>query len=174
MLSIFAAVILPLIALGALLFILYVLIRPITKGAIYFPTRKDAIETMAQMANARPGMKLVDIGSGDGRIIIAFAKMGLETHGYEINPLLVMQSRRAIKKAGLEGKTFVHGESFWHADLSKFDIVTVYGIGKIMEPLGEKLKRELKPGAKIISNVYQFHGLKEIEREGYVRRYSVL
>jgi len=157
----------------ALLFILYVLVRPITRGAIYFPTRKESIRTMARMAEVKPGQKLVDIGSGDGRILIAFAKMGLETHGYEINPLLVRQSQRAIKKAGLLGKAFVHHKSFWHADLSQFDIVTVYGIGKIMDPLAEKLKNELKPGAKILSNVYTFPKLKEVERDGYVRMYAV-
>jgi len=101
-------------------------------------------------------MKAADIGAGDGRLVIALAEAGAEAHGYEINPLLVWLAKRNIAKAGLTGKAFVHWQSYWDEDLSKFDIVTVYGTPKILERLEKKLARELGTGTRIISNIYTF------------------
>lgn len=161
------------IGILVLLFTLYVLIRPIIRGAIYFPTRKEGIETMVRLAEIKPGQKLVDIGSGDGRILIAFAQQGIESHGYEINPLLVLISKIKIRRAGLQDKAFVHWRSFWKIDFSRFDVITIYGFPRIMASLGEKLKRELRPGTKIISNVYRFPQFVPAKTEGKIYLYVV-
>ncbi len=128
--------------------ILYLLLRPVTRGAPYFTTKPGSVDAILRLAHAGPHNKVADLGSGDGRILIAFAERGVESHGFEINPLLVWLSRRRISRAGLAGKAFVHWESFWKADLSGFDIVVVYGITHIMKKLEEKLEKELKPGAE--------------------------
>lgn len=92
--------------------ILYLLIRPIVRGAVYFPTKREAVRVMVDLAEPQSGERLADLGSGDGRVLMAFARQGIEAHGYEVNPLLVWQSQWAIKRAGLEGRAFVHWESF--------------------------------------------------------------
>lgn len=138
----------------------YLLLRPVIHGAVYFPTHPRNYEKIIELADMESG-KMADLGSGDGRIVMAFAERGIEAHGFEINPLLVLLSKRAIKKKGLEKKAFVHWKSFWKENLSPFDLIYVYGFPHIMESLGEKLKRELKPGAKIISNSYRFKVLKQ-------------
>ncbi len=161
------------IGLVILLCILYLLVRPIIRGAIYFPTREEDIKTVIRLVGANPGNKLADIGSGDGRIIIAFAKQGIESHGYEINPLLVWQTKRKIRDEHFEHKAFVHWKSFWKTDFSKFDVITVYGFPRIMVPLGEKLKKELRPGTKIISNIYRFPQFVPAKTEGKIYLYVV-
>ncbi|MBU4142330.1 hypothetical protein KKE99_05680, partial [Patescibacteria group bacterium] len=58
-------------------------------GAPYVPIPKNGLDKMVEFANIKFGQKAVDLGSGDGRIMIAMAKAGAIVHGYEINPLLV-------------------------------------------------------------------------------------
>jgi cyclopropane fatty-acyl-phospholipid synthase-like methyltransferase len=111
---------------------------------------------MVALAAALPGQKSADLGSGDGRVVIALAKEGAETHGFEIDPKLVKEARKNIREEGLEGKAFIHQQDFFEADLSDFDILTIYGITSIMGPLEEKLRSELKPGARVISNFFSF------------------
>lgn len=125
-------------------------------GAPYVPIPKYGLDKIIEFAAVKPGQKAVDLGSGDGRIMIAMAKAGAIVHGYEINPLLVWWTQRRIKQEGLEGRAFVYLKSFWNEDLYSFDIVTLFGVRKIMKRLEEKLDKELKPGAKIISFGFSF------------------
>jgi len=152
--------------------ILFNLFAYLFKGAVFVPTNRKTIERMIDLANVKAGVRAADIGSGDGRLVIALAKAGAEAHGYEIHPLLVWLSKRNISKAGLAGKAFVHRKSFWDEDLSKFDIVTVYGVPKIMEKLEEKLKKELKTDARIISNKYTFPTWSLSKKEDNVYLYE--
>jgi protein-L-isoaspartate O-methyltransferase len=142
------------------------------KGAVFVPTGRMTVRKMIDLANVKPGVKAVDIGCGDGRLVIALAKAGAEAHGYEIHPFLVWMSKRNIRKARLAGKAFIHRKSFWDEDLSNFDIVTVYGVPKIMERLEEKLKKELGAGARVVSNKYTFPTWPESKREDNVYLYE--
>ena len=121
-------------------------------NAPYLPSDKKSVAEMVRLANVRPGEKMVDLGSGDGRIVIAMAKVGAEAHGYELNLFLVWWSRHKIKQEGLSGKVFVHWKSFWHEDLGRFQIVTMFTIPHFMARLAKKMRRELRPGARFISN----------------------
>lgn len=159
----FFALVFEFLGVLALLVGIYLLGRPIIRGAIYFPTSSRSIAEMLKLADPKPGEKIVDLGSGDGRILIALAERGVEAVGYEINPILIRQSRRAIVRAGVHA--VVYWESFWRADLSQFDTVIVYGIPYIMKDLQSKLERELRPGTKIVSNAFKFPGWNPIATE---------
>ncbi len=143
-----------LILIAVLLIIAYFLVRPIIRGAAFFPTNPESVQAMIQLAEVKDGERIADLGSGDGRILIAFAQRGFEAHGYEINPILVWWSRWRLRRAGIANIAFVHQKSFWKTDLSSYNIVAVYGIPYIMKQLGKKLGRELKPGARILSYIY--------------------
>jgi precorrin-6B methylase 2 len=147
--------------------------RPIVRGAIYFPTTPKNVDIMIALAGVRSGMRIADFGSGDGRLLIACAERGAFAEGYEINPMLVHQSRRAIRRKGLSRLAVVHWKSLWKADSSKSDVIFVYGIPYIMKGLEKKFARELKPGTKIVSNVFRFPGWKSIAQEGNVFLYEV-
>lgn len=128
----------------------------IFKGAPFVPTDRQTLETMIRITQIKPGERLADLGSGDGRILIAAARAGAVAHGYEINPFLILWSLYKIRKAGVADRAFVHWKSFWRADYSNFDIVMLFGITSIMKKLGLKLKAELRPGSRVISNTFQF------------------
>lgn len=125
-------------------------------GGPFVSSNKKIIEKMISFLGINSGDKAADLGSGDGRLVIALAKAGAEAHGYEINPFLVWLSRKNIEKAGLQGKAFVHRKNIWKTDLSQFNIIAVYGISYMMKKLEAKLKKELKPGSKIVSNYFTF------------------
>jgi 16S rRNA A1518/A1519 N6-dimethyltransferase RsmA/KsgA/DIM1 with predicted DNA glycosylase/AP lyase activity len=72
-------------------------------GAVFAQTQQSSIHKIITLANPKPGQKAVDVGSGDGRLVIALAKSGVQAHGYEINPWLVLVSRLNIKKSWHEG-----------------------------------------------------------------------
>jgi hypothetical protein len=137
------------------------------RGAPYVPTHPRAVEHMVGFSRPKAGECAVDIGSGDGKVVIAMARAGAVAHGYEINPLLVALSRWRIRRAGLRGRAFIHWRNFWNEDFSKFNIVSVYGIGHIMAPLEAKLGRELASGSRVVSNVFPFPNWKvEDELDG--------
>lgn len=122
----------------------------------YVPSSQEKVEMMASIASVKPDEKSLDLGSGDGRVVIAMAKRGAEAYGYEISINLVNLARENIKIAGLEGKAFIEEKDYWQEDLSSFDIVTIYGMTSVMERLEGKLQNELKPNSRVISNVFSF------------------
>ncbi|MFA5813833.1 MAG: class I SAM-dependent methyltransferase [Patescibacteria group bacterium] len=128
----------------------------------------ESVLNMVALAKVKTGDKMVDLGSGDGRIVIAFAREGLEAHGYDNNPILVWLSRRKIKRAGLQDRAFIHFQSFWRADLSRFSIVTLFGMSHIMSGLEKKLKKELPLGARVLSNAFRFPNWELADKKGAV------
>ena len=123
-------------------------------GAIYVPTTEERVEKMVKLLEVKPGQTAVDLGAGDGRLVIALAETGIEAHGYEIKPFLVLRAQKNIKKAGLENKAFVHLKNLWKEDLKGFDIVVLYAMAHMMKKIEKKFEKELKPGAKIVSNFF--------------------
>jgi cyclopropane fatty-acyl-phospholipid synthase-like methyltransferase len=134
-------------------------------GAIYVPTSEKRVEQMIGLLDLNSAHKAADLGAGDGRLVIAFAKLGIESHGYEINPFLVLLGRKNIKKAGLENKAFMHFKNLWQEDLKGFDVITLYGMRHMMARLEKKLDKELKPGSMIVSNYFTFPKWKPSSQE---------
>lgn len=162
-----------LLAVGMIGYIILFSILPLAKGAVYASTNKEAVKRIVHLANIQQGEKAVDIGSGDGRIVIALAQAGAIAYGYEINPLLVLWSRFLIKKARLQNKAFIFLGSFWHQKFTSFDIVTVYGIPYIMKELEKKLQHELQPGARIISQGFAFPAWQCQKQSGHIYLYNL-
>ena len=138
-----------------LIFFCAIVLYYLFNGAIFVPTRPETVAEMVRLAN-RPGIKVADLGSGDGRIVIAFAKAGAQAVGYEVNPILALWSWYNIWKAGATGQATIHFKSFWAVDLSGFDAIVVFGMTHIMGRLQAKLERELRPGTLVVSNIFKF------------------
>jgi precorrin-6B methylase 2 len=136
---------------GSILMLLW-----LRRGPFYVPTKRSYIPHIISLLALRPGEKMADLGSGNGRVLIALAQSGAEAHGFEHNPFLVWYSRHSVRSAGLEKKAFTHRCNFWHQDLSSFDAVVVYGIPYIMPRLERKLRAELRPGSRVVSNAFPF------------------
>ena len=158
---------------SVLLIFVVLVIWFLARGAVFVPIHGSKLEIILRLSQARAGQKVADLGSGDGRIVLAFARAGAEAHGFEINPLLVWWSRHKIRRAGLGDRAFIPFRSFWPAKLSEFNIVTVFGIDYIMKRLGRKLRRELKPGAQVVSFAFPIPGWQEDKKERGVYLYSI-
>ena len=139
-----------------LLLLLLLIISPILLGAPYYPTNNNGVRAILKLADVKKGEKAIDLGSGDGRLVIALAKEGAETHGIEINPVLVLISRIRIRKANLHGKAFIQWGSFWNVKFNEYDIITIFGIKGIMGKLEKRLKNEGKTEARILSHAFKF------------------
>lgn len=97
------------------------------KDVIWVPTAEPLLERMLTMAQVGPGDVVFDLGSGDGRIVIAAAKRGAEAVGVECNPDLVAVSRRTAEREGLssERARFIEGDIF-ETEFSSATVVTLY------------------------------------------------
>jgi len=167
----------PLLATVALILAVFILaffyFFPLARGAVYVPSAPEKTILIAELSAAAPGQRAADLGSGDGRVVIALARRGAEAHGYEVNPVLVLISRRAIRRAGLADRAFVHWKSFWRADFSRFDVLTLFQGSFIMRRLERKIRRELRPGARVVSDFWAFPTLVPETRNGTLYRYRV-
>lgn len=122
--------------------------------APYVPTVEEDVELMLDVAEVRPGDYVIDLGSGDGRIVIAAARRGARAHGVEIEPDLVELSRRNAREAGVEDRaTFAEGDLF-EADISEATVVTLYLFPEVNIALRPKLLAELEPGTRVVSNSF--------------------
>lgn len=166
--------ILILIAAGAVLFLTVEIFAVWVShwyGAPYVKSRKENIKTMLELAKVRPGETAIDLGSGDGSVVIEAARNGAQAIGVEINPFLVWYSRWRIKRAGLKtSATIVRGD-FRHYPLSDADVVFLYLWPSTIEKLKEKLSQELKPGSRIISNGFPINGWNVIMERDKVYLY---
>lgn len=142
------------------------------RGGPYAPIGELKTEAMMELLHIKKGERAVDIGAGDGRLVIALAKKGAVAHGYEINPILVGIARKKIKEAGLTGKAFMHLGDFWSLDLSKFDVITIYLSGHIMKQLEKKLTKEVKPGARVAVNYFKLPSWKPIKQKNTIYLYK--
>jgi len=156
----------------ALTYVILAFLLPPFMGAPFVPSSRVAVEKMLELAQPQPGERMVDLGSGDGRIVMAFAEKGIEAHGYEINPTLVLMSRLAIRGRGLRGKAHVHWRSLMGVDFSKFDIVVIYGLPRIMKNLESRLQKDLPPGGRVISNTFSFQNWPSAKKEDKVFLYK--
>ncbi len=125
----------------------------------YVPTLQEIVDEMLAMSNLRKGDVLVDLGSGDGRIVVTAAvRYGVQAIGVEINPALVRQSRENAAKAGVTANaTFVEGDLFDY-DLRKATVVTIFLLPGVNMRLKPKLLRELRPGARVVSHRFDMGG----------------
>jgi SAM-dependent methyltransferase len=127
------------------------------KDVVWVPTPPALVEKMMDMAQVTPDDFVIDLGSGDGRNIIAAAKRGASALGVEYNPDMVALSERLAKAAGVADKArFVQGDMFT-ADFSKATVAAIFLLPSNMLQLRSKFFA-LAPGSRIVSNTFRFEG----------------
>jgi hypothetical protein len=146
---------------------------PLGRGAVYVASTPEKTDLLAELSGAAPGEIAADLGSGDGRVVIALARRGAQAHGYEVNPVLVFLSRRNIRREGLSGRARIHWKSFWRADLSRFNVLTVFQGSFVMRRLAAKIRRELAPGARVVSDCWGLPGMTAERIHGTVFCYRM-
>ena len=135
-------------------------------GAIYVPTPMYVVEKMLEIAEVVEGDTLIDLGSGDGRIIIEAAeRYGVEAVGIEADPLRVLWSRRRVRVNGLQGRVRVVWGDFFRSDLSKATVVTVYQGQGINSRLKAVFSEMLDPGTRVVSYAFTFDGWEPLRMD---------
>jgi precorrin-6B methylase 2 len=123
------------------------------KDVVWVPTPEPLVTKMLDMAHLTANDILVDLGSGDGRTVIAGAKRGARSTGVEFNPKMVELSRRIAQREGVAGKAkFVQGD-FFETDFSNATVLTLF----LMTDLNLKLRPkilDMKPGTRVVSNTF--------------------
>lgn len=123
------------------------------KDVRWFPTPQALVEKMLDMAKITSSDFLVDLGSGDGRIVITAAKRGVHGTGIEFNPDLVTLSKKIAADEGVSDKAeFIKADLFSY-DFSKATVVTMFLLPEINLRLRPKLL-EMKPGTRIVSTTF--------------------
>jgi SAM-dependent methyltransferase len=123
------------------------------KDVVWVPTPPVLVEKMLDMAKVTPQDFVMDLGSGDGRNIIAAAKRGARGIGVEFNPDMVALSRRAAEQAGVADRaTFVEADMF-EADISKASVLALFLLTDNLRRLLPKFF-DMKPGSRIVINTF--------------------
>jgi SAM-dependent methyltransferase len=128
---------------------------PAKPDVIYVPTPQPVVDAMLELADVKRSDIVYDLGSGDGRIVITAAKRyGASGVGIEIDPALVEKARENAAAAGVSNRVRFVSQNLFTANISKASVVTLYLLQSINERLRPKLVRELKPGTRIVSHVF--------------------
>lgn len=134
------------------------LLATVWSGAPYFPTEKKTRDEMLRLAGDVSGKHVMDLGAGDGRLVIAFAEAGAMAEGVELNPLLVVIANVWIKRRGLSSRAHVRFGNMWKTNIATTDVIVVFGIPRIMKKLGDAFFTEAKPGALLLSHAFPIPG----------------
>jgi SAM-dependent methyltransferase len=120
----------------------------------FVPTPEIVVDKMIELAGVKKGDVVYDLGSGDGRIVIAAAKRGARAVGFEIDPDLVAESRANIQKAGVQQSAEIRNQDILTVDLSGASVVTLYLLPDVNLKLRPNLQKQLKPGSRIVSHAF--------------------
>jgi precorrin-6B methylase 2 len=127
------------------------------KDVVWVPTPQELVEKMLDMAKVTPQDIVIDLGSGDGRNVIAAAKRGARAYGFEFNPDMVALSRRKAQEAGVADKaTFIEGDMY-EADISKATVLALFLLPSNLDKLAPKFLA-LRPGTRMVNNTFQVTG----------------
>jgi Methyltransferase domain len=133
------------------------------KDVVWVPTNNALVDKMLDLANVTASDFLIDLGSGDGRTVIAAAKRGAKALGIEYNPELVELSRRNAAKEGVADRAaFVEGDVF-ETDFSKATVLTLF----LLQELNLRLRPQIldmSPGVRVVSNTFDMDDWMPEER----------
>lgn len=127
------------------------------KDVVWVPSPPDMVNKMMEVAKVTPSDYVIDLGSGDGRNVIAAAKLGANALGVEYNPDMVALSERLAREAGVADKAkFVRGDMY-EADISKASVMALFLLPVNMNRLAPKFYN-LKPGSRVVANTFGIDG----------------
>ncbi|MDQ0349513.1 class I SAM-dependent methyltransferase [Ancylobacter vacuolatus] len=123
------------------------------KDVVWVPTPDSLVERMLDMAAVGPQDYLIDLGSGDGRTVIAAAQRGLRAHGIEYNPDMVTLAKRRAESSGVADRATFEQADIFETDFSKAQVLTLFLLPELNERLRPQIL-ELEPGTRVVSNSF--------------------
>lgn len=155
--------------LCAIVFIAFTFV--VAYGAPYLPTLRAKVPLALKMLNLKEGQTLLELGSGDGRLLKEAAKNGLNAVGYELNPLLVIYSKLMTIKYHKQVK-IIWG-NYWKAEWPRADGIFVFLLQPYMEKLDKKITQEKLKNLSVVSFAFTINSKKPAkQKEGlYLYKY---
>jgi len=119
----------------------------------YVPTNQATVNAMLRVANVGPKDYVIDLGSGDGRILITAARLhGARGFGVDLNPERVTESLENAKAAGVSDRVRFVQQNLYHAPIAEATVLTLYLLPRVNLELRPRLLAELKPGTRVVSH----------------------
>lgn len=145
----------------------------------YIPVPEDIIPKMLALASVLPDEMVFDLGSGDGRMVIAAARdFHAMAVGVEIRGRLVRECRRKVRETGLSNQVSIWCRNFKKVSLRKADVLALYLSDYTLNLMATKFMKELRPGVRIVNFVYpipDWTPAREIEvmPAGWTKHHSI-
>ena len=175
MLLLFSIVLLTLV-FGGLLFVIILFLFLLFDAFLdlpYVATQRRKIDVIMKFAKVKKGETVVDLGSGDGRLLFACAQKGARAIGYEINPLLIFITLLHAKLKGLSDNIVVIRKNLWKADLEVADVIFVYAKRKTMPKFEDFVYKNAKSGTRLVVNTNPFPNKKPQKEEDKIFLYKI-
>ncbi len=138
-------------ALAAVLLLALIVIGPALFGSPWHPISRRDLKRALDFCEVRTGDRIIDLGSGDGRVLITAAKdYGLTGTGIEIDPIKVWLANLRVRLAGVSDKVKIVRANIYDTDYSEADILFIYLTHQAIDQLFPKILEQLKPSAKIL------------------------
>jgi len=132
----------------------------------YVPTPDLVVKGMLQLAGVKNGETVIDLGCGDGRIVVMAAKeFGAKGIGYDLNPERIKEANDNAKAAGVNGNVQFLEKNLFEADIKQADVVTLYLLPSVNEKLKPRLLKELKRGTRIVSHSFSMGDWKPVKEQ---------
>lgn len=139
-------------------------------GAPYVPTHKKNLEAVFNSIKLPKDALIIDLGSGDGRLLVFAARKGYRVVGYELNPFLVLVSRIRLRKYE---NARVHMQNFWQADVSQADLVFTFLATKFMDKLNKVIVPKMKKDSYFASYAFEIPDLELLHKQNSVNMYKL-
>jgi len=139
-------------------------------GAPYLPTLSSQKKTALDLLDLRPGQTLLELGSGDGRMLKYAAERGIKAIGYELNPLLVIYSKFATFK--YKHLVTIKLANFWTISLPECDGIYVFLLDRYMRKLHNKITQENASSVKLVSYAFKIPNCKPITEKNGLYLYN--
>jgi ribosomal protein L11 methylase PrmA len=121
----------------------------------YVPTPQEVVNAMLKLADVKAGDFVIDLGCGDGRIVVTAAKdFGARGMGYDLNPVRIREANENADKAGVKDKVKFVEKNLFEAEIKQASVVTLYLLPSVNEKLKPRLLAELKPGTRVVSHAF--------------------
>jgi cyclopropane fatty-acyl-phospholipid synthase-like methyltransferase len=126
--------------------------------APFWSTPEPLVERMLDLAGVAAGDHLIDLGCGDGRIVIAAARRGASALGIDIDPTRIAEAEAAAQRAGVEHLARFRCEDLFETRLEAASVVTLYLVQHLNRLLAARLQNELAPGSRVLSHAFMIPG----------------
>lgn len=141
-------------------------------GAPFAPTPKSKLEGLFTKLDLSNSDIIYDLGSGDGRVLLAAARRGHQAVGFEINPVLCFWSWMHVWQNQAGSKVKIYCGSFWNRSLSEAKVVFAFILPQYMNRLEKKLAKEVKKGTYVVTYLARLPGRKPMRQEDGIYVYE--